>query len=227
MNFSRRRKQSSSNNYGERKELPELRFGDQGSAVRLLQRILNVYSSQVVRVDGAFGTVTHILVKKFQDDKGLINNDGIVDTVTWECLIEVWLEKKEDRVEIVNPPDINISEPSVTSDQGNYLLKIKRQIPSEIVIAYATVSSLLDSWANSGLIVHWLILIIFSSLTPLYLRRIYKRKSIRELCVSTIAFFVLSFALGGSAFKNFQWYDQNLANAVAIIYSVTVPLIKE
>ncbi|MDZ7961189.1 MAG: peptidoglycan-binding domain-containing protein [Aulosira sp. DedQUE10] len=64
--------------------LPNLRFGDSGDAVRVLQRLLlnNRYS---VKVDGVFGALTETAVKAFQNVQN-INADGVVGPRTWREL---------------------------------------------------------------------------------------------------------------------------------------------
>ncbi len=66
--------------------LPNLRFGDSGDAVRVLQRLLvnNRYS---VKLDGAFGAVTETAVKAFQTQRNLLA-DGVVGSRTWRELIQ-------------------------------------------------------------------------------------------------------------------------------------------
>ncbi|AFY35815.1 peptidoglycan-binding protein [Calothrix sp. PCC 7507] len=66
--------------------LPNLRFGDSGDAVRVLQRLLlnNRYS---VKLDGSFGAVTETAVKAFQNQRNLLA-DGIVGSRTWRELIQ-------------------------------------------------------------------------------------------------------------------------------------------
>ncbi|MFN6578467.1 MAG: peptidoglycan-binding domain-containing protein [Aulosira sp. ZfuVER01] len=64
--------------------LPNLRFGDSGDAVRVLQRLLliNRYS---IKVDGVFGALTETAVKAFQNQRNL-KADGVVGTRTWREL---------------------------------------------------------------------------------------------------------------------------------------------
>ncbi len=64
--------------------LPTLRFGDRGSAVRVLQRLL-VAKRYPIRLDGDFGVLTETAVKAFQTRRGLAA-DGIVGSRTWRAL---------------------------------------------------------------------------------------------------------------------------------------------
>ena len=64
--------------------LPTLRFGDRGSAVRVLQQLL-VSKGYPITIDGDFGVLTETAVKAFQSRRGL-TVDGIVGSRTWRAL---------------------------------------------------------------------------------------------------------------------------------------------
>ncbi|TVP62622.1 MAG: peptidoglycan-binding protein [Nodularia sp. (in: Bacteria)] len=64
--------------------LPILRFGNSGTSVRILQRLL-VANGYAIRVDGAFGPLTETAVKAFQNQRS-VGVDGIVGPVTWQQL---------------------------------------------------------------------------------------------------------------------------------------------
>ncbi|KAF3884739.1 MULTISPECIES: peptidoglycan-binding domain-containing protein [Nostocales] len=61
--------------------LPTLTFGNEGIAVRALQRLLS-YNGYAVQVDGVFGALTEAAVKSFQNQRS-IAVDGIVGQTTW------------------------------------------------------------------------------------------------------------------------------------------------
>ncbi|MCX7592189.1 MAG: peptidoglycan-binding protein [Fischerella sp.] len=62
-------------------DLPILRFGHRGNAVRVLQRLL-LSNGYAIQVDGAFGALTEAAVKAFQNRRNLAP-DGIVGQKTW------------------------------------------------------------------------------------------------------------------------------------------------
>ncbi|WP_414552036.1 peptidoglycan-binding domain-containing protein [Anabaena sp. CCY 0017] len=64
--------------------LPTLRFGNSGTSVRILQRLL-VSNGYAIRVDGAFGPLTETAVKAFQNQRN-VGVDGVVGPVTWQNL---------------------------------------------------------------------------------------------------------------------------------------------
>ncbi|WP_313954426.1 peptidoglycan-binding domain-containing protein [Anabaena subtropica] len=67
-----------------RRNLPTLRFGNSGVAVRALQRLL-VAKGYAIRVDGNFGALTETAVKAFQVQRNLAV-DGVVGFNTWNSL---------------------------------------------------------------------------------------------------------------------------------------------
>lgn len=69
-------------------ELPILRKGDTGNAVKALQRILKIREWYKGSIDGKFGAQTETAVKAFQKFKGSKTADGIVGNWTWKQLIE-------------------------------------------------------------------------------------------------------------------------------------------
>jgi murein L,D-transpeptidase YcbB/YkuD len=64
--------------------MPILRFGNSGTSVRVLQRLL-ISKGYAIQVDGAFGPLTETAVKAFQNQRRLAV-DGIVGPVTWREL---------------------------------------------------------------------------------------------------------------------------------------------
>lgn len=62
-------------------KLPILCQGSSGSAVRVLQQLLN-FKGFTLKVDGEFGFLTEEAVRDFQYNNDLAV-DGIVDTKTW------------------------------------------------------------------------------------------------------------------------------------------------
>lgn len=66
------------------RNVPNLRFGNSGSAVRVLQRLL-VANGYRVPIDGVYGAFTESAVKAFQSRRNL-QVDGIVGPRTWYSL---------------------------------------------------------------------------------------------------------------------------------------------
>ncbi|AUT01002.1 peptidoglycan-binding protein [Nostoc sp. CENA543] len=66
------------------RNVPNLRFGNSGSAVRVLQRLL-VANGYRVPIDGVYGAFTESAVKAFQVRRNL-QADGVVGPRTWYSL---------------------------------------------------------------------------------------------------------------------------------------------
>lgn len=75
-------------------ELPILRNGSTGAAVKALQRMLhsleytNINGKSLIAIDGSFGSNTEEAVKRYQKNRGAKKPDGIVGSWTWEKLLK-------------------------------------------------------------------------------------------------------------------------------------------
>lgn len=68
-------------------DLPLLKKGSRGEAVKTIQRLLNVLGHDCGTADGVFGTNTQKSVKVFQKSSGLAQ-DGVVGRQTWSELLQ-------------------------------------------------------------------------------------------------------------------------------------------
>ena len=70
--------------------LSTLKKGSKGDSVKALQILLigNGYSCGTYGADGSFGSATSDAVRKYQKDRGLVE-DGIVGPATWRKLLGV------------------------------------------------------------------------------------------------------------------------------------------
>jgi len=66
-------------------DVPEVKRGCTGEAVRLLQSTLKSLGQCSVKVDGVFGASTEAAVRNFQRRQGLVV-DGVVGFCTWKAL---------------------------------------------------------------------------------------------------------------------------------------------
>lgn len=67
-------------------EMPVVKLGDSGDAVKTLQTKLNALGYNCGEVDGVFGQNTLNAVIAFQTAKGLVA-DGVVGKLTWAALL--------------------------------------------------------------------------------------------------------------------------------------------
>lgn len=68
-------------------DIPTLRRGDQGNAVKFLQLLLNNFHGYSIQVDGIFGQQTENSIRDFQSSHNLPLT-GIVYYVTWQALVQ-------------------------------------------------------------------------------------------------------------------------------------------
>ncbi len=110
----------------------------------------------------------------------------------------------------------------------NYLTKLLKLIPAEIVTLYITLSAILESSKESTKNLELTVFIIVLILTPLYIYIITKEESKKppwkQIVVSTLSFVVWVFALGGP-FLYFKWYKRIYGALFLPIYTFLIPLI--
>ncbi|WP_414619241.1 peptidoglycan-binding domain-containing protein [Calothrix sp. CCY 0018] len=104
--------------YYQGQQLPVLRYGNSGNAVRVLQTLLT-YNRYGVSINGRFDVLTETAVKAFQANRRL-SADGIVGSRTWRELTRyAALHTKKDSMEIPMLGDRPIY-PWQRSEGGNF-----------------------------------------------------------------------------------------------------------
>ena len=68
--------------HGQPFELPDLKLGDEGDAVTLLQAALNIRGYDCGKADGKLGPKTQAALNRFKEERGL-KPDGTADRATW------------------------------------------------------------------------------------------------------------------------------------------------
>lgn len=89
--------------------------------------------------------------------------------------------------------------------QDNYLERLFKYIPSEIVLLYITCEKIILSQAKISIGLYWFISGFCFVITPIYLLIVMKVRKIPQLIISTLSFAVWVFALGGP-FNFLTWY---------------------
>ena len=107
----------------------------------------------------------------------------------------------------------------------NYFSRLVKYIPTEVVALYIALSSLVVSSGDASSVVFWAILVFGIIVTPLYLWRILKVSKVSQLGISTIAFIIWAFALGGP-FASLGWYKPLYGGILVICYTFVVPMIE-
>ena len=100
----------------------------------------------------------------------------------------------------------------------DYSTRLLKYIPAEVVAVYVFVEGLIKQSSDTSSIqtLLWIVFVATFILTPLYLWRVQKVQKWVQLVVSTIAFAVWVFSLGGP-FAMLAWYK-------AIYGAVLLPL---
>jgi hypothetical protein len=114
----------------------------------------------------------------------------------------------------------------------NYLSRVLKYIPSEIVMAYISIDGMLRTcynpnlWADRQMLLMllWIISAILTVLTPLWLWRVMRVRRLSQLFISTISVPVWLFALGGP-FSLLDWYRPALGAIALPLYTLILPII--
>ncbi len=114
----------------------------------------------------------------------------------------------------------------------NYMARVLKHIPSEIVMAYVAIEGVLRTSYNASvpqereilLKLLWIVFGALTVLTPLWLLRVMKVRRFSQLCVSTLSVPVWLFALGGP-FALQDWYQPAFGAIVLPLYTLVVPIV--
>ena len=114
----------------------------------------------------------------------------------------------------------------------NYMSRVLKYIPSEIVVAYISMDGILRTcynpnlWADRQILLKllWIISAILTVLTPLWLWRVMRVRRLSQLFISTISVPVWLFALGGP-FALLDWYRPALGAIALPLYTLILPII--
>lgn len=114
----------------------------------------------------------------------------------------------------------------------NYLSRVLKHIPSEIVMAYVAIDGVLRTsyspnvWAERKTLqtLLWITLAALTVLTPFWLYRVMRVKRPSQLFISTLSVPVWLFALGGP-FALLDWYEPAFGAVVLPLYTLIVPII--
>jgi len=108
----------------------------------------------------------------------------------------------------------------------DYTTKLIKYIPSEVVALYITLYGIASA-AKEDIafeIITWLIFVIGILGTVLYLWRMAKVTDWTQIAISTAAFVVWVFALGGP-FLSFSWYQPIYGALLLPVYTFFTPII--
>ncbi len=119
-------------------------------------------------------------------------------------------------------------------DFDGYKEKLVKLIPAEIVGAYLTLKSILDTSPDidSVTIIQWVIFAGLLVITPIIYNRIYGVKEFKQLMVTTFAFIIWAFTIGSPLDLFFTDLSGELsplkgiiASVLLVFYSLITPLL--
>jgi hypothetical protein len=114
----------------------------------------------------------------------------------------------------------------------DYMSRVLKNIPSEIVMAYIAIDGVLRTSYNPNVwtdretlrMLLWITLGTLTILTPLWLWRVMRVRRTSQLFISTLSVPVWLFALGGP-FSLLDWYEPAFGAIVLPLYTLIVPII--
>ncbi len=117
-------------------------------------------------------------------------------------------------------------QPAVEID--DFTTKLIKYIPSEIVAAYITMNGMVEGNPSLPEMISWLIFIALFIITPLYIWRVTTAPGesvpYKQILISTIAFFIWVFAIGGP-FEQLDWYNAVYGALLLPIYTLMMPIL--
>jgi hypothetical protein len=104
--------------------------------------------------------------------------------------------------------------------------RLLKYIPAEIVAVYVGIDGVLRASTNVPVLaLQWAVFVTLLAGTWLYLARVQKVTKRQQLLISTIAFAVWVFSIGGP-FASFPWYSPVYGAVLLPLYTFAVPIIE-
>jgi hypothetical protein len=107
------------------------------------------------------------------------------------------------------------------SAADGYTTRLLKYVPAEVVALFVTLDALIRSSDNVAFPVYWGVFLFCLIGTYLYLWRVAKVRKQSQLLISTVAFAVWVFALGGP-FAHFSWYEPIYGGLLLPIFTFAV-----
>ncbi len=110
----------------------------------------------------------------------------------------------------------------------NYLSRVLKHIPTEIVMAYLSIEGVLTTaYQNNPHMLEkmlWGACIVLVVVTPLWLWRVERVHKFKQVLLSTISVVFWMFAIGGP-FRYLDWYTPALGSMALPFYTLLAPII--
>jgi hypothetical protein len=115
--------------------------------------------------------------------------------------------------------------PSAEHSNPTTFKALLKYIPTEVVAVFVLVDGMLRSAAPSLPIpvIRWVVFFALLAGTWLYLQRVERVSKLQQLLISTVAFAVWVFSLGGP-FSAFTWYSPLYGAILLPLYTFSIPI---
>jgi hypothetical protein len=116
----------------------------------------------------------------------------------------------------------------IRQDQ-NYLDKLLKLIPSEIVAAYLFIQNIMANqpivFGNKdySIIALWIVLIILLIITPVYLVNVQQVFKMNQIVLSSLSLIIWAYSLGGP-FEMEGWHNPQIAAILLVLWTLIVPI---
>lgn len=128
----------------------------------------------------------------------------------------------------VAPAGAEVTKAGAKVEIDDYKTKLAKYIPGEIIAAYVAIDGIVKSATKFSDAAYWIAFLLLLVLTPLYIWRVTteppKKAATAQIIVSTIAFFVWVFAIGGP-FASLSWYVPVYGALLLVIYTTAIPVV--
>ena len=117
---------------------------------------------------------------------------------------------------------------TVPTGKDQYVDRLLKYIPAEIVALYIFILGILQRLAGGGEeVIHWIVFAVFCILTYLYLRKMLHVAKLQQLIISVLAYAVWVFALGGPfALYADSWYNPIYGQIILPIFTFAIALVE-
>lgn len=112
-----------------------------------------------------------------------------------------------------------------TPQPDDYKSRLFKYIPSEVVALYLTLEAIVLPSEEMSVGLHWFVFVIGIVAVILYLWRMQKVSKRTQLLISTVAFIVWIFAIGGP-FAHLSMYSPLYGKILLPVYTFLIPLIE-
>jgi hypothetical protein len=118
--------------------------------------------------------------------------------------------------------------PAPVVQPDDYISKVAKLIPSEIVAAFVTINGILKASVGVSPLAGWLVFVVLWIVTPLYYWRTTTlsdaKTAYAQIAIATVSFPVWVFALGGP-FAGLGWYNSVYGSIVLVLFTLLPPMI--